>query len=226
MVESIENFYLDNNKIDEKGNTHLVSASSLRKEESYALYSIIKKYKPVKTLEVGLSLGGSAVAIIAGKVESNISEKHIALDPYQKSYGNNAGLVALRGLGMEDRVDHVSAFSEQYLNKMHIENNNFDFIFIDGHHSIGQAVTDAFLADKILNNNGIIGVHDSLLFSTAASIRYLVIEKKYKIITNNNVSFKNMLRQVKYLGRLGIWYCTNVIPQIHMSIIFLQKNEL
>ena len=102
----------------------------------------------------------------------------------------------------------------------------FDFIFIDGNHSIGQAVTDAFLADKILNNKGIIGIHDSLLFSTAASIKYLILQKNYKIISANKISVKNILRQIKYINKLGIWYCMKVVPQVHESIIFLQKNEL
>lgn len=223
MAESIENFYHDSIKIDENGNSHILSASALKKEEAYALYSVIKKYKPVKTLEVGLSLGGSAVAIIQGKMELDITEKHIALDPHQKAFAGNVGLINLRGLGMESMIDHIPAFSEHYLDKLFTENQHFDFIFIDGNHSIGQAVTDAFLADKILNNNGIIGIHDSLLFSTAASIRYLVVEKGYKIIPNKDRSFKNRLRQIKYFRKLGNWYCNKVIPQIHVSITFLQK---
>lgn len=224
MIEDIERFYAQDSKIDENGTAHLAFQTSLKKDECYALYSIVKNFKPVKTLEVGLALGASAASIISAKMRLGIKEKHVTLDPYQKIVAGNAGLLALKSLGMEAYTNHFNEFSEQYLNQMFAEKRYFDFIFIDGNHTIGQAVTDAFLADKILVKNGIIGIHDSLFFSTAASIKYLVTERKYTVVAPDKISFKNRLRQIKYFRRLGVWYCRNIIPKMHTSIVFLQKN--
>jgi len=225
MSSDIEKFYSLNEKKDENGTSYYLSLSSLRKEESYALYNIVKKYKPTRALEVGLALAGSAIAVITAKKEIGITEKHIALDPFQKSNAGNVGLLALKNAGLGNDFIHHEEFSEHYFNKMFGEKALFDLIFIDGNHTIGQAVTDVFLADKILNKNGIIGIHDSLLFSTAASVKYLLQEKNYSIVSPVNNSFKRMARQVKYIRKLGFWYCFNVIPKINVSVIFLQKNE-
>ena len=221
----LNEFYVKDVKIAENGNSYFLSASSLKKEEAFSLYNIVKENKPVKTIEVGLALGASAIAIISAKMDSGINEKHIVLDPFQRDGADNVGLKGISEAGLSDHVVHHEEFSEQYFNKMYEQKNNFDLIFIDGNHTIGQAVTDVFLADKILNANGIIGIHDSLLFSTAASVRYLLVEKKYQIISPKNYSLKRFIRQIIYIRKLGWWYCCNVIPYLNTSLVFLKKGH-
>lgn len=224
MSDYIEKFYQADVKRDSKGKEHFLSLSSIKKTECYLLYNVIKKYRPIKTLEIGFALGASAVGIIAGKVDSNIQEKHIVLDPFQKIASNNVGLLGITDLQLDSKLVLLEKYSEIFLSELSEKKEYFDFIFIDGNHTIGQAVTDAFLADRILNTKGIIGIHDSLLFSTAASIKYLLLEKGYSLISKNIISLRSMGRQVKYVRKLGVWYCKNVIPSISSSIIFVQKN--
>jgi predicted O-methyltransferase YrrM len=223
MSKYIEDFYSGDIKYDENGGSHSLSLSSVKKDECYSIYEIVKKYKPVKTLEIGFALGASSVGIIAGKLENEIDSQHIVLDPFQRN-SFNVGLKSLEAAGLDSYFMHLEKFSENYLNEAYQRNETFDFIFIDGNHSIGQAVTDAFLADKILNPGGIIGIHDSLLFSTAASIRYLLTDVGYKIVSDKNHDIRNIGRRFKYIRQLGLWYCFNVVSRINSSIIFLQKN--
>ncbi len=222
-MKQIESFYENDIKIDESGNKQYVSHTSLRKKECIALYNVVSKYLPQKTLEVGFALGASAIAIMAAKADHHIEEKHIVLDPFQSTLSHNVGLINVAKEGFENNLVLHEDFSENYLNLLNNNNEKLDFIFIDGNHSIGQAVTDAFLSDKVLSKKGIIGIHDSLLFSTAASIRYLMADHGYKLISAPENNLKNFARRIKYMNKLGRWYCNTVIPYVNGSIIFLQK---
>lgn len=223
IPDLINDFYTHPDKTDMKGNLQPVKNTSLQFSESLALYKIIHTYKPKVTLEVGLALAGSAVAIVNAKKDCGIHEKHIVLDPFQEKYSKNAGMIELNRLGLNDRIELREEFSETYLSNAFDKGLGFDFIFIDGSHTIGQAVTDAFLSDKVLNPGGVIGVHDSLMFSTAASIKYLLNEKGYKVIGDRHLSIKTLGRQCKYSLSLGLDYCRRVIPYINTSITFIQK---
>lgn len=223
LPKFIKDFYGHPVKRDMDGNLHSTQITSLQVQESLALYQIVKKFKPKDTLEIGFALGGSAVAIINAKIDCSINNKHIVLDPFQLKYSKNAGVLELDRLGIIDNVEHRTAFSEDYLSKAYENNLFFDFIFIDGSHTIGQAVTDAFLSDKVMRPSGIIGIHDSMMFSTASSIKYLINEKGYKVIGNRNVGIKTVGRQIKYGLTLGLDYCMKVIPKVNTSITFIQK---
>jgi predicted O-methyltransferase YrrM len=225
MPHVIETFFSDDVKLDSKEEPQYLSLSSVKKEECYALYDAVRMFKPVRTLEVGFALGASSVGIISGKLDNGNTERHVVLDPFQTAYSNNVGLIALASIGLDNYVNLIEAFSEDHLNKFYQDKREFDFIFIDGSHTIGQAVTDAFLADKILSPGGIIAIHDSLLFSTAASVKYLVTQKGYEVVFPGKPTFKNRIRQIRYTRKLGMWYCMNVVPKIHSSMIFLQKSK-
>lgn len=225
MTKVIQDFYQADLKTDEHGGQHFLSQTSLRKEECIALYEIVRKFKPVKTLEIGFALGASALGIIAGKEAGAIKEKHIVLDPFQTSGSGNAGVLAIQQMGLSSGLQLIEEFSENFLTEAFRKGESYDFIFIDGNHTIGQAVTDAFLANKVLNPGGIIGIHDSLMFSTGASIRYLINDHGYRLISNSQNNWKNLARRIKYFGKLGFWYCLHVIPKIQGSIIFLQKRS-
>ena len=217
-----DKFYSKNEKIAQNGAKHYLSSTSLRKDEAIALHNMILKYKPIKTLEIGLALGASALAIASAKIFYT-KNSHIALDPFQDR-ADFLGLTEIESFGLQNLVDHHSAFSEIFLNQAYAENSFFDFVFIDGNHTIGQAVTDVFLSDKVLNIGGIIAIHDSMLFSTAASIKYLVLEQGYEVIDQNCRNFKTVGRQIKYLSKLGIWYSKNIIPKLSNSVVFLRKR--
>lgn len=113
----INNFYSHPEKNDLEGNLQNVKNTSLKLDESRALCNLILKYKPTATLEIGLALGGSAVAIIGAKMESGIDKKHIALEPFQKSLTKSAGIIELERLGLENSIEVKEEYSEIFLTK-------------------------------------------------------------------------------------------------------------
>lgn len=228
MISSIQNvieaFYAVPVKKGNDGSSHYVALSSLNRREVEVLSEVVQRFKPAKTLEIGLALAASCMAIISAKKSVGLREKHIALDPFQSKFTKNAGLLELERLSLTDGLDFVSEFSEIFLVKAFTAGQKFDFIFIDGSHTIGQAVTDAFLADKVLNKDGIIAIHDSILFSTAASVKYLIKECNYTAVLDRKYNYKVVGRMIKHVGKLGIWYARNVIPRIESSLVVLQKR--
>ncbi len=221
---SLNDFYSSPVKKGEDGSEHFINLSSLSRDEIEALGAVVEKYKPAKTLEVGLALAASCAAIIMAKKSVGLKEKHIALDPFQDVLTKNAGLLELKRLGLLGDLDFRQEFSETFLAQAFTANQKFDFIFIDGSHTIGQAVTDAFLSDKVLNPGGLIAIHDAILFSTAASVKYLLWEKGYELVLPAKYTYKVIGRMVKYLSKLGCWYCWHAIPRIQRSVIVLRKK--
>ncbi|HEV8515232.1 MAG TPA: class I SAM-dependent methyltransferase [Cyclobacteriaceae bacterium] len=220
----IDDFYSENIKLGFDNSKHDIFFSSLRKVEAETLSSLVKKFKPVSTLEIGLAMGASAVAIAGGKVAIGVTDPHIVLDPFQHTRAKDAGLLEIKRLGLEKAVTFYPRYSEDFLNECFQKKQEFDFIFVDGSHTIGQAVTDVFLSDKVLKRNGIIAVHDSLLFSTAASIKYLIRERDYKIVFEKDIDLRSLVRMVRYPHKLGLGYAWDVIPRIKKSVLALQKN--
>jgi len=149
---------------------------------------------------------------------------HIALDPFQESLSSGVGLLEIERAGWKGHVEWIPAFSESFLLQCRDTGRRFDFIFIDGHHGIGQAVADAFLAHSALEDGGVVAIHDALLFSTMASIRHLVVERQYQILPlPADSQTKRMLRSLKYLPQLGLWYARHVIPHSHASLVALRR---
>lgn len=221
---SIDIFYDTPIKYGDDGSKHLINLSSLRRDEVDVLFKVVEEFKPQKTLEVGLSLAASCVAIITAKQRVGITYKHVALDPFQATATKNAGLLELKRLALADNLEFKSEFSEVFLADCLNKNQQFDFVFIDGSHTIGQAVTDVFLADKVLNQHGIIAIHDAMLFSTAASVKYLLDERNYQLVLKSRYNYKVLGRMIKYSFKLGLSYCLKVVPRIQTSLVVLQKR--
>jgi predicted O-methyltransferase YrrM len=221
----IDDFYSRPVKHGLDGSDHFISRSSLQRDEVETLFDIVSTYKPVKTLEVGLALAASCMAIIAAKQRAGVFQRHVPLDPFQEKFTKNAGLLELEKLSLTEGIDFRAEFSETFLTNAFTTGDKFDFIFIDGSHTIGQAVTDVFLADKVLNPGGIIAIHDSILFSTAASVKYLINERGYQLVLSKRYNYKVIGRMIKHVSKVGWWYAQNVIPRIQSSLVALKKMD-
>ena len=184
--------------------------------ELQALYNLVVQQQPQRTLEIGLAFGASSVVIASAKPPGNL---HVALDPYQYVY-NNAGLEEVRKAGC--RIEHIAELSEHYLPQAHARGDRFDLVFVDGAHDIGHVVHDVFWSDQLLNPNGVIVLHDGLLIGSMAAAAYLIKEKGYSVIPLKGDG-KQTLRSLRYLFQLPAWYCRQVIPKIHRSLIALKK---
>ena len=192
-------------------------------EESIVIASAVYRYKPQLTLEIGFASGVSAAAVLAAKAFANISEAHIVVDPYQNSHSNSVGLKYVDELGYSERLILVNELSENYLPRI-VADKKFDFILIDGGHSSGQAMVDAYFADRCLHLGGIVMIDDIYMRSTANSIRYLVDECGYEIIRSNNKR-PSFIRIARRSARLGIRFALAHTFRSTNALAILRKSR-
>lgn len=221
----IANYFETNVKIGSDGREYRPDHSSIRLNEALELQRLIIESRANQTLEIGLACGASAVAISEILEQSETSDRHVALDPFQSHFGN-VGLRELDRLGLRDKVEFLPLFSTDFLYDCSKQGRRFDLIFNDGGHSIGNKVTDAFLADQCLNRGGIIAFHDAFMFSVTAAVKYLVKDRGYQVINLFPDSrLKRWLRVLKYCVVHGWWYGTRVVPRTARSLVALRKSD-
>jgi hypothetical protein len=225
---ALDGFFDSPVKRDRNGELHDIRRSSLHRDEAVALAILVLELQPQNSLEIGLAEAGSCVAITAARTYCDIEKPHVALDPFQESLSGAAGLLELERLGLRQRVNWQAEYSESYLlDQFRGGNANVDFAFVDGGHSIGQKVTDAFLLNKVMRPGGVVTFHDGLLLSTSMAVRYLVKECGYTVIplaADGHVV--RLLRQSRYLFRFGHWYVRTIVSRTCRSLVATRKPAL
>ncbi len=131
-----------------------------------ALYYLVHALRPQNLLEVGTHIGASTV-FLAEALQSVSPQARMTTvdildvnDPTGPWY--QQGLVMppreyLTRLGTADRVTFKALPSSEFLKDT---TEKFDFIFLDGDHSARTVYEEVSLALKILNQNGIVLLHD------------------------------------------------------------------
>jgi len=205
VSQLIDHFFETPMKIDRKGELHDIKRSSLRRSEALTLAALVYDLRPEKSIEIGLAEGGSCVAISASRRHLQLFAPHVVLDPFQETLTEEAGLIELKRLGLQDAIIWYPERSESFLhNQWERGGTDFDFAFVDGGHDVGQ--------------------NDALLFSTASAVYYLVKECGYSIIAlPADGRLFRILRSIRYAFRLGRWYSLHVIPVLCRSLVALRK---
>lgn len=119
--------------------------SSLSVGEGEALRRWVLRERAVKTIEIGLAFGGSALRICEGLIESgNPDARHVVLDPFRARSFSNRGLRALEEAGVISLVEFHAETSQIALPVLLQEGRSFDFGFVDGNHqSAAQQAAEA-----------------------------------------------------------------------------------
>jgi cephalosporin hydroxylase len=143
----------------------------------HAIHSLMRELRPLRTLEVGLSFGGSALAFCASHKELGRAPEaqHLALDPFQSRphISDSCGLLAVERAGLKAYLDLREAYSEHELPKLLEGNHQFGLIYIDGSHLFEHVFVDAFFATRLLAEGGVVLFDDSSNPHVAKVIRFL-----------------------------------------------------
>lgn len=139
------------------------------------LRALMLERQPAHTLEVGFSFGGSALAIVASHRDLGHApaRQHVVLDPYQASQWDNAGLMTIRGAGLEGFVDFRPQPSANGLARLVDEGRQFGLIYIDGSHQFDDVFVDAYFAFRLLAPDGLVLFDDSSTTHVAKVLRYV-----------------------------------------------------
>ena len=130
---------------------------------------------PERSLEVGLCFGASALLFtgLYRDVGKPANRQHIALDPFQSSIWDDAGLLQIERAGLRPFLDFRSAYSSVELPRLLAERTRFDLIYVDGSHLFEDVFVDAFYSCRLLTNGGVVAFDDCSDPHVAKVIRFL-----------------------------------------------------
>jgi predicted O-methyltransferase YrrM len=108
----------------------IATSSASSRNNIHVLSSIMDRLRPKRTLEVGLALGVSALAL-AGKhrdAGAMPAGQHVAIDPYQSSVWDDCGVIAIEAAGLSAYCNVIRDFSSQALPRLVEKAEEFDLL--------------------------------------------------------------------------------------------------
>lgn len=159
MNEVIERIQQTGTVKGQSGTVHKVH-SAVDRQEGLFLYNLIKSDPSVRrTLEVGCGFGLSSLHICAA-TDGREDAWHTIIDPFQKTQWDGAGLQNLceAGFHLYDLIETKSEFALPTLAQT--EEDEFDFVFVDGWHTFDHALIDCFYATRLLKVGGYLVIDD------------------------------------------------------------------
>ena len=193
-----------------KGETFPVH-SSIDTQEGEFLQQLIATYKPQHTAEIGCAYGLSSLYICDALQKNSKNPHHTIIDPFQKTQWNSVGIDNLQKASLTF-FDLIEKVSELALPELLGQGKQFDFIFIDGWHTLDHTLLDIFYANRLLKVGGIMVVDDVVTIRPVnKAMRYFINYPAYKFIGKATMkhSFK---RKLYYTVSEILSFCSYLIP--------------
>ncbi len=149
-------------------------------EEGLTLQEIIAEIKAVKTLEVGLRHGVSAL-FICDALKDVPAAHHIVIDPNQLRDVQGIGLQNLKNAGYIDLLEPHIASSHIVLPQLEEQGRKIDFAFIDASHLFDYTLLEFFYIDRILRIGGVIAFDDASMPGVIKVLRFIVRNRRYTV---------------------------------------------
>jgi predicted O-methyltransferase YrrM len=156
--------------------------SNVLADEAEFLSGVVRELKPARTLEVGLAMGCSALAI-CDAISGTAGARHLVIDPRQnvRPLWAGIGLHNLDRAGFTPLVEFHEQPSYRALARLEAEGRRIDFAFIDGFHTFDYAFVDFFLVDKLLEVGGAVAFDDADWPSVRRVVRYVATNLSYTV---------------------------------------------
>jgi predicted O-methyltransferase YrrM len=151
-------------------------------DEAEFLERVVREARPTTTLEVGLAMGCSALAI--GEATRDVpGAHHIVIDPRQNAQPlwGGIGLHHLERAGFRARTTFLELPSHRALAQLENEGRRIQFAFIDGFHTFDYALVDFFLIDRLLDVGGLVAFDDADWPSVRRAVRYVATNRAYTV---------------------------------------------
>jgi predicted O-methyltransferase YrrM len=111
-------------------------------------------------LEIGISRNGTESFTNVLLENKNKETVYIGIDIDDKNYLNDVDKNVYTIRNSSSNIHENINFINDIFDKCNVQRRQFDFIFIDGWHSINQCLID-WEYTSILGENGIVGLHDT-----------------------------------------------------------------
>ncbi len=182
---------------EKKGGGWYELNSSIDYDEAKFLESLIKKYEPGKTLEIGCATGISSL-IICEAIGSNGS--HTIIDAFQSTDWENHGLNNLSNAGFSN-FRLIEELSEFVLPNLLKSGEKYDFVFVDGWHTFDHVLVEFFYINRLLHTGGIVVFDDTSLEGLNRLMRYISNYPNYECIGHSGEIRLSKSRQIINLAK-------------------------
>jgi predicted O-methyltransferase YrrM len=147
-----------------------LSPHSVERDQGESLRTLAVSEGAERTIEVGLALGMSALFLCQAVLARGGS--HVAIDPFQDSSWDGAGLLTLEDAGVREHVEVIEEESQLALPRLVAEGRTFDLAFIDGDHRFESALMDLYFMTRLVRPEGLIVMDDTWMPSIRTAVAY------------------------------------------------------
>jgi cephalosporin hydroxylase len=141
----------------------------------HTIRQLMHETQASRTLEVGLSFGGSALVFCASHKELGRPPEgqHTVIDPFQTTVWDYCGLMAIEQAGLTGYLDFREAYSALELPKLVANGARFGLVYVDGSHLFEDVFVDAYFVIRLLIEGGVVAFDDSSNPHIAKVLRFL-----------------------------------------------------
>ncbi|GAA2798263.1 class I SAM-dependent methyltransferase [Saccharopolyspora taberi] len=168
----VEEMFSENTAFGRTGRKFKTSHTSMPLPACDYVVELADRLGAERTVEIGLGLGVASIFLASRRSEG--AAKHVAVDPFQHSIWDAAGLVALELAGLEDDVRLVQRRSEDWLPGLAGQSVRFDLALVDGDHHFEHVLMDLHHLARCLSPGGRIVVDDIHLPSVRGAVGFFV----------------------------------------------------
>jgi predicted O-methyltransferase YrrM len=149
--------------------------------ELVQLYALIRQYGCRSAAEVGMGSGTSSV-VISKALHDNGGGPLVSIDPFQNVPAGFAGkgVQSLRAAGLAGAHRLLEQPDYLALPQLVAEGFRCDFFLVDGWHSFDYTLVDLFYADLLLNDGGVVAIHDTTMPCVHKAVHFLEAHKPYE----------------------------------------------
>lgn len=126
--------------------------------------NLFMAFKPERTLEIGFGYAGSGLVMAASHRDlgRKAAHQHTAIDPYQKTWCDDCGVIAFEKASLDGYLDLHYSFSWYALSDLAKQQRSFDFVYIDGSHLFEDVFVDSYFVNLLLKEQGMVLFDDSV----------------------------------------------------------------
>lgn len=159
---TLDEMMKSNRAVGESGRVYNGLAAISTRNNLRTIRTLMEELRPARTLEIGLSFGGSALVFCAEHQRRHQpAAQHVAIDPFQTTHWDSCGLGAIERAGLSGFLDFRQRFSAIELPRMLDAGERFGLIYVDGSHLFEDVFLDAYFGSRLLEDGGIIAFDDS-----------------------------------------------------------------
>lgn len=202
---TLEAMYSRGTSPDESGRQLALEPHSVRQDIGDAIRDLALMEGARRTLEVGLAQGLSTLFLCDALLATGAdSVTHVAMDPLQRDYFGNAGLVTLERAGVQDLVEFHAEESQLVLPRLAQEGYEVDLAFVDGDHRFDGVFVDAYYCCRLVRPGGLLILDDGWLRATSLTASYLVTNLGFELLRpGDGPEYFRWRRSWRRLGRRG-----------------------